>query len=306
MLGEHSAGKMLFTSLFLFEDSGESVMAEKEFKSSPIYLLPILGSLLVSIACASLVLVSEVPMDPVLILPESGYGPFLNGVIFVVAAGSGATLIYLLLKHGVHWFVRALMGFAISVLTFSLVLFYSDLVVVVLESSMQVELGVAIAGEILLAAVATAFVIVQVVWLKGRFYEMIVLVFGGATGALLGAYIPLLSAVFILALLAVYDVVAVFRGPVGKIAAKGLEHLPGASFAFRDIHIGLGDITFYSMLVSRVFLSFGLLACAFATLGVLVGSYFSFKMVEKKGMFPGLPFSIFLGLIAGIGASVLS
>ncbi len=280
-------------------------MTDEEFKSSPIYLLPILGSLLVSIVCASLVLASEVPLDPVLILPESGYGPLLNGVIFVVAAGSGATLIYLLLKHGVHKFVRVLMGFAISVLTFSLVIFYADLVLVVLESTLQLELGIPIAGVVALAGLATVFVVVQVIWWKGRFYEMIVLVFGGATGALLGSYIPLLSAVFILVLLAVYDVVAVFRGPVGKIAAKGLEHLPGASFAFRDIHIGLGDITFYSMLVSRVFLSFGLLACAFATLGVLVGSYFSFKMVEKKGMFPGLPFSIFLGLLAGVGASVL-
>jgi presenilin-like A22 family membrane protease len=281
-------------------------MTDEEFKSSPIYLLPILGSLLVSIVCASLVLVSEVPLDPVLILPESGYGPLLNGVIFVVAAGSGATLIYLLLKHGVHRFVRALMGFAISVLTFALVIFYSELVLVVLESILQVDLGVPIAGVVVLAVLATVFVVVQVVWLKGRFHEMIVLVFGGATGALLGSYIPLLSAVFILVLLAVYDVVAVFRGPVGKIAAKGLEHLPGASFAFRDIHIGLGDITFYSMLVSRVFLSYGWIACAFATLGVLVGSYFSFKMVEKKGLFPGLPFSIFLGLLAGVGASVLS
>lgn len=280
-------------------------MSEEEFKSSPIYLVPIFGSLLVSIACASLVLVSEVSVDPVLILPESGYGPLLNGVIFVIAAGSGATLIYLLLKHGVYRFVRALMGFAISVLTFSLVVFYSELVVVVLESIAQVELGVPIAGVIILAALATVFVTVQVVWMKGRFCEVIVLVFGGATGALLGAYIPLLSAVFILALLAVYDVVAVFRGPVGKIAAKGLEHLPGASFAFRDIHIGLGDITFYSMLVSRVFLSFGLVACIFATFGVLVGSYFSFKMVEKKGMFPGLPFSIFLGLLTGFVASLL-
>ena len=132
-------------------------MSEEEFKSSPIYLVPIFGSLLVSIACASLVLVSEVSVDPVLILPESGYGPLLNGVIFVIAAGSGATLIYLLLKHGVYRFVRALMGFAISVLTFSLVVFYSELVVVVLESIAQVELGVPVAGVIILATLATVF-----------------------------------------------------------------------------------------------------------------------------------------------------
>jgi len=31
--------------------------------------------------------------------------------------------------------------------------------------------------------------------------------------------------------------------------------------------------------------------------GVLAGSFMSFKMLERKRMFPGLPFSIGLGLL---------
>ncbi|MCK4634195.1 hypothetical protein KAT42_05115, partial [Candidatus Bathyarchaeota archaeon] len=69
------------------------------------------------------------------------------------------------------------------------------------------------------------------------------------------------------------------------------------SFSFRGVHVGLGDLTFYSMLVSRIFLSYGWLALVAATFGVLLGSFLSFKMVEKKGMFPGLPFSVLLGLL---------
>jgi presenilin-like A22 family membrane protease len=132
----------------------------------------------------------------------------------------------------------------------------------------------------------------------------IVLVLGGAAGTLLGASIPTFSAVLILILLAVYDVIAVFHGPVGKIATQGLEHLPGASFSFRDIHVGLGDLTFYSMLVSHVLIKFGWGAGAAAACGVLLGAFLSFKLVERKGIFPGLPFSVMFGLLAGFVVSL--
>ena len=61
--------------------------------------------------------------------------------------------------------------------------------------------------------------------------NMAVICVGGALGIFFGFSIPLYSAVLILAFLAVYDVIAVYRGPVGKIAqirtrrASGLEFL---------------------------------------------------------------------------------
>ncbi len=273
-------------------------MAKKVFKASPIHVVPIFASLLISIACAFLILESTVELVPATILPEAGYGPIFNAVIFVCAAGFGATLIYFFLKRGVHWLIRLLMGFTFSVVTFSLATLYFELLFVI------VSIEVPLVAVLTTAFLVTAFVVVQVFFGKGRFYEIIVLAFGGATGTMLGASIPVLSAVVILLLLAVYDVFAVFHGPVGKIASKGLEHLPGASFAFKNIHVGLGDLTFYSMLVSRVLLSFGWLACSAATLGVLLGSFLSFKMVEQKEMFPGLPFSISFGLLGAFLVAV--
>jgi hypothetical protein len=38
---------------------------------------------------------------------------------------------------------------------------------------------------------------------------------------------------------------------------------------------------------------------------VLAGSYFTFVMLEKKGIFPGLPIPIFLGLAGGILGSLV-
>ena len=124
-----------------------------------------------------------------------------------------------------------------------------------------------------------------------------VVAIGGALGIFFGFSIPLYSAVIILAFLAVYDVFAVYKGPVGKIAASGLDQLQGLSFSFKDIQMGLGDLVFYSMLMGVMFFSFipNFLPTVMAIVGILAGSIVTFFALEKKGIFPGLPFPILLG-----------
>jgi hypothetical protein len=51
------------------------------------------------------------------------------------------------------------------------------------------------------------------------------------------------------------------------------------------------------MLTSRVLASAGLVFSLGSVAGVLVGVFLAFKMLERKGIFPGLPFPIILGLI---------
>lgn len=269
-------------------------MGEETLRVTPVYVIPILASLLVSVSCALTVVWAKVDLTTITKFPKAGVESVFMAMIFVLISGLGATMIYLLLKHGVHSFLRIFIGVVFSILTFLLVMFYSELVFAILR------LEGSSPAAMVLASLGTMVVVLEVFLRKGMFYEVIVLILGGAVGTLLGASIPLLSAILILLLLAVYDVVAVFRGPVGKIAQKGLEHLPGISFSFRNVYIGLGDLTFYSMLVSRMFLSFGWLSYIASACGVLLGSYLSFKMVEKKGMFPGLPFSVLFGLTANL------
>jgi presenilin-like A22 family membrane protease len=271
---------------------GSTLENKDVFKASPIHVLPIFVSLLFSVPCMAVIQESNVGLETALGLSESGIDPLFTGLMFVCATGFGATLVYLLLKYGLKSIIRLLYSLAFSVLTFSLVLLYLELflMVVSIEVPALVLYGVAVSAAI--------YVLLFVILKKGRLYEIVILIFGGATGTLLGATIPLLSAITVLVLLAFYDVFAVFRGPVGKIASKGLASIPGISFSFSDVHVGLGDLVFYSMLVSRMYLSFGWLAFSAASIGVLLGSFFSFKMVEKKGMFPGLPFSILFGLLA--------
>ena len=131
---------------------------------------------------------------------------------------------------------------------------------------------------------------------------------GGALGIFFGFSIQLYSAVLILAFLAVYDIFAVYRGPVGKIAqSSGLDELQGLTFAFKDIQMGLGDLVFYSMLTGAMFFSFlpSILPCIISIIGILAGSIITFFMLERKGIFPGLPFPIMLGLAGGLITGLL-
>jgi presenilin-like A22 family membrane protease len=157
---------------------------------------------------------------------------------------------------------------------------------------------VAVILDTVISAVAAAAVDVAVFRNHSKASEVAVLLLGGGLGAFLGVSIPTLSALLILFALAVYDVFAVYRGAVGKIAHSGLDQLRGLSFTFKDVQMGLGDLTFYSLLTSLVWTrSMSPVFLMASIAGVLLGVFIAFKMLERKGIFPGLPFPITLGLL---------
>jgi hypothetical protein len=273
--------------------------AERPFHASPILIAPVAASLVIGVLFAGLIISSQVVFPTVTPAPEVGFGPVVNALIFVVLASFGASMIYLLWKHKLKNSIRLLIGFAITVVTFSLSNIYLWMLFSLLNAP---EIGfLAFLDSILI----TAIVDIEVFMFQNVGSELVILGLGGAVGTFLGAAIPTISAVLILLFLAVYDVIAVFRGPVGKMASEGMDQLRGLSFSFRDIQMGLGDLTFYSMLAAHSLIFFGPLASLGSATGVAIGSFFSFKMLEKRGMFPGLPFSIILGLIGMFIGAVL-
>jgi len=44
-------------------------------------------------------------------------------------------------------------------------------------------------------------------------------------------------------------------------------------------------------------LNFGFIPFLAAGVGIIVGAYLGFKMLEGRDMFPGLPFAVVLGLV---------
>jgi presenilin-like A22 family membrane protease len=248
--------------------------------------------------CAFLLLISDVQFDAITFFPEDFFGSLSNALYFVILVAMGASLLYWLLKRRNRKVISVLTGFAFTLAVFMLSAFYLSAAFSVLTVP-YAEALILILSLSLLITIAAYFAIFR----TRRVSNLVVLLLGGALGTFLGALIPTSSAVLILCFLAIYDIIAVYRGPVGKIAQSGLEKLRGLSFSFGDMQMGLGDLTFYSMLSGHMLLNFGFISCLASVMGILAGCLLVFKMLEKKGMFPGLPFPIFLGLATGFLAS---
>jgi len=219
----------------------------------------------------------------------------LNAAIFVVMMATAATLIYLLLRYRREKVVKYLIAGAIFFVAFFLLNWYSGLY------ATELAFVVDVYGYLWLTVTVIVAVLLLAALYKGSQLTRLVsvTVIGSLTGTFLGVSVPTLTAVVLLAALAVYDSISVYRGPIGKIAQMAdLEEFKGAAFTVGDLTIGMGDLVFYSMLVSNAMVNFGLVTYLGTFVAVAVGSYLGFKMLERREVFPGLPIAIALGLAA--------
>ncbi len=280
----------------------QSKPEEDKFKFQFVYLLPIMASMLFGLGCAYLLVPQQSGAIPVTPIPESTPGaPIGNALYFVVLLAVAATMFYFLIKRRSKNVIKALIVVALTTASLLLSLVYISALLSYFPS--DYDFYILIASTIFIT-VLFDFAIFR---LGSIARNVAVVCVGGALGIFFGFSIPLFSAIAILAFLAVYDVIAVYKGPVGKIAQSGLDQLQGLSFSFKDIQMGLGDLVFYSMLIGTLFFSFlpDYRPTVMAVVGILVGSVITFYMLEKKGIFPGLPFPIMLGLGLGLASGFL-
>ena len=270
---------------------------QDKFKFQIVYLVPILASMLFGLGCAYLLVPHQSEVIPVTPIPETTPGaPIGNGLYFVVLIAISATLFYFLIKRRSKNIIKGLIVFALTTASLLLSVVYLSAILAFFPIIDNLWWLIA------LSIVLTVLFDLSIFRLGSIARNVAVVALGGALGIFFGFSIPLYSAVIILVFLAVYDVIAVYKGPVGKIAASGLDQLQGLSFSFKDIQMGLGDLVFYSMLMGVVFFSFlsSFLPTLMAIVGILAGSIITFFALEKKGIFPGLPFPILLGLAFGL------
>jgi presenilin-like A22 family membrane protease len=269
-------------------------MTEKNFSAQLIYLLPVLASLLFGLVCAYLLIAQ--PLPPVEVTPfpeENPSAPLGNAFYFVILIGLSATIFYILLKRKSRKIIFTLIAVALTTASLLLSLVYLSAIFAYAPDLNFLVLPLSI--------LVTVLFDLTIFKLGSKARNVAVVVLGGGLGVFFSAVIPFISAVLILAFLAVYDVFAVYYGPVGKIAHSGLDQLQGLSFSFKDIQMGLGDLVFYSMLTGSILLNYNsLLPYIVSLIGILAGSFLTLIMLEKKGIFPGLPFPVILGLAGGI------
>jgi len=276
-------------------------MAESEskvFKPRPKHLLPVVLGLLATGALAypiSLVTPPQAQVTPFDV--NSVTGASLNAVVFVFALGASATVMFLLIRRGRMRFIRRLIKGALVLVSFAVAFWYSTSIlasVVDLSTNLWTLVSLILSLGIAAAIGLTIFGKGEARQLSG------VTALGALTGVFLGYSVGLVTALVLVGALVVYDIVAVFRGPVGALA-KAVEagDLPGAMYTYGELTIGMGDLVFYSLVATTAMVSFGVFSFFGAGLGIIAGSYLGFRALSRFEMFPGLPFSLLLG-VAGM------
>ena len=267
------------------------------FKATPGQVIPVLAALLLSGVLTFGLQASNAEVVAITVFPETPSGATLNASVFVIMMAVAATLIYLLVKYQRKQTVKYLITGATFFVAFFLLNWYSELYATQLSPIIDVY-GY---GWLGLTGLASALLLVGLHRGPQSIRLLSVTIVGSLTGTFLGASIPTMTAIVLLIALAVYDLVSVYRGPIGKIAEMAdLEDFKGAVLTVGDLTIGMGDLVFYSMLVSNAMVNFGTLAYVGSFAGVVVGSFLGFKMLERREVFPGLPIAICFGLAAMI------
>lgn len=293
------------------QQTGEQPKELDHFEFELVYLVPVLASLLFGLVCAYLLIPAPQSSAPP-VTPISGSSPSApigNAIYFVVLVAISATVFYLLLKRRSKKIIKGLIVVAMTAASMLLSVFY----LYELGASVPILTNLYVLGG--LSVIITVLFDLAIFRLGSIPRNVAVVAVGGALGVFFGFAIPLWSAILILVFLAVYDVFAVYRGPVGKIAQsnESFDQLQGLSYSFKDIQMGLGDLVFYSMLTGSMLFYFihtsgvplGVLPCLMSIVGIMGGSIITLFMLERKGIFPGLPFPIMLGLAGGLITGLL-
>ncbi|MFX0117223.1 MAG: presenilin family intramembrane aspartyl protease [Candidatus Hodarchaeota archaeon] len=287
----------------------------------------------------------------------------LNAAIYVVIILVGGFFILFLIRWGLANIMQGAFAFIIALacfsfgyyfiaITFWFTLYHLQFVVRdVAEFLAQddVFFGIVIVATLIYAL--AGFIGIGMERFGQRIRNGLLISFGAGLGAFLGLHFPLWSTLLVLIALALYDIYAVFRGPIRGILEESdrqakimqekfdeqakelnaqqklqlesqtalygekserntiepeqeerIEYathslIPGLPvYQSESITIGLGDFAFYSLLIGHSAM-YGIITLCLATLGILVGAYITFRFLERQKALPGLPISIFLGII---------
>src|SRR5690349_19039227 len=210
-------------------------MAEEEpraFKPRPHHLYPVILSLAVTGVLGYPISNPNQPVPQAQVTPFQGdtlSSAGLNAIIFVIALGASATAMFLIVRRGRMKFIRSLIKAAVLVVSFAVAFWYTSSILFLLPIVVS---DFAYLAVVLGVSLGTAAAIALTIFGKTKKFQLIgVTLIGALTGIFLGYSIGPLTALVLIGALVIYDIIAVFRGPVGALA-KSIEEgdLPGAVF----------------------------------------------------------------------------
>ncbi|MHA1597042.1 MAG: presenilin family intramembrane aspartyl protease [Candidatus Asgardarchaeia archaeon] len=250
-------------------------------------LTPILSSVTIASFLTAYLSTNTEPIEIVPFEGSSGTGALMNAIYFTILTLFGGFLILLMLRHDLKLLFKLILGFSFFLSSFTLS-FYMMLFLIPIYQCMMLSATFAI-------ALTTSVISKRV---PSTLRNISVIILSGEIGSFMGFNIPSISTFIILSVLALYDVVSVKKGPLkGIVEFLDDQTYPFIGYSSSRVSIGMGDLVFYSMFVSNVMVYFSIFAAFFTFLGLVIGAFMSFFLLEKRKAIPGLPLPILFGLL---------
>jgi len=152
----------------------------------------------------------------------------------------------------------------------------------------------------LLIAVVPAAVVGYTIFVRNHWIlsTTILGLISAEVGSFFASALPLEMALLLPLLFGIYDIYAVFRGPLKQlVSAAPAGALAGMSVRAGEFTLGLGDIVFYSMLPSIALYYLHPLNTVLTLFAVDFGVVFTLYLLTRRRLLPGLPIPMALGLI---------
>ncbi len=244
------------------------------------------------------------PSPPLVVVEEPSVGaenspsPYINTlVVLIIIAIGGMTFIAILL------YAPRIASY-ISIIVFGLVSFFSLTLYALLLSY---RLGMQIDSEL---TILCLFVAMALTWLirngKGVLPFLSASITAGAGGVLMGLMLPPMTALILLSAISLFDLLMVKRGYLSMLGKEELKDrialIKGMIVNYNQLTIGLGDLVFYSVLVSNVYFQNGVWPAVLSNVGIFIGFSITLMFLKRHTAVPGLTIPILLGLfLATIG-----
>jgi len=226
-------------------------------------------------------------------LGTSSAGSAGNALILVlIVFGSTLALVWVLARKMLLSFKVLIFG-SVAISAFLLTLITVDSVTYrYVPAGLQLPLDTAVSLFVVALVGLTIF--------AGRFSRLstAVLAFVGAeVGSFFASTLPPLTALVLPVVFSVYDIYAVFRGPLKQLIGMAPNiALTGMSVKAGEFTLGLGDIVFYTMLPSLALFYLTPLISFSTILVIDIGVVVTFYLLSRRKLLPGLPIPMLLGV----------
>lgn len=261
-------------------------------------------SVVVLIQAFALLITKQNGVVYVQIVNSSGYSFNILGSSPVGATGNAILLVGLafVLTLLLVWLLKNKMVLSFKVLVFGSVAL-SAFILTSLTADIFAQEYLPTTLEVPVAYGTAALVVALVgytIFIKNQpWLATIILAFVGAeVGSFFAETLPPYTALALPIAFSIYDVYAVFRGPLKALIGTAPNiALVGMTIKAGEFTLGLGDIVFYTMLPSLSLFWVGATASIATVAAIDVGVIATLYLLSKRRLLPGLPIPMLLGVL---------